>query len=45
MHDAWDDTDLCCSVSLAELLKRGEYYGIAANIRAGVVDTLEDCND
>ena len=45
MHDAWDDTHLCYSVYLAELLERGEYYGIPANIRAEVVDTLEDCSD
>ena len=45
MHDAWDDTHLCYGVYLAELLKRSEYYGIAANITAEVVDTLEDCSD
>ena len=45
MHGAWDDTHLCYSVYLAELLKRGEYYGIAANISAEVVVTLEDCCD
>ena len=45
MHDAWDDTHLCYSVYLAELLKHVEYSGIAANIRAEVVDTLEDCSD
>ena len=44
MHDAWDDTHLCYNVYLAELLKRGEYYGIATNIRAEVVDALEDCS-
>ena len=45
MHDALDDTHLCYSVYLAELVKRVEYYGIAANIRAEVVVTLEDCSD
>ena len=45
MHDAWDDTHLCYTVYLAEPLKRGDYYGIAANIRAEVVDTLEDFNN
>ena len=45
MHDTWDDTHLCYSVYLAELLKHGEYYSIAANTRAEVVDTLEDCSD
>ena len=44
-HDAWDDTHLLYSVYLAELLKRSEYYGIAANVRAEVVDTLEDCSE